>query len=153
MGLAEPVRIRRILLPSFRQGAGKEERVMMGENLLRNYLEVSAVIIFCVGLSTMLFHQNLIKKIIGFNIMDTSVFLFLAAEGYISGRRAPILSEGQGSGIEMYVNPIPSALVLTGIVVSVSVTAVALALALRLYEQYKTLNMDEIFILRRGENL
>jgi multicomponent Na+:H+ antiporter subunit C len=126
---------------------------MMGEHLLRNYLEVGAVIIFCVGLSTMLFHQNLIKKIIGFNIMDTSAFLFLAAEGYIAGRRAPILSEGGAGDMGVYINPIPSALVLTGIVVSVSVTAVALALTLRLYEQYKTLNMDEIFILHRGENL
>ncbi|MDR1193995.1 MAG: cation:proton antiporter subunit C [Peptococcaceae bacterium] len=122
----------------------------MGENLLRNYLEAGAVVIFSVGFSTLLLQSNLIKKIIGFNIMDTAVFLFLAAKGYIAGRRAPILT-GPGGDPAQYINPIPSALVLTGIVISVSVTAFALALALRLYERYGSLDLNEILLSREGE--
>ena len=89
---------------------------------------------------------NMIKKIIGLNIMDTAVYLFLAAKGYVAGRAAPIVQIAQ-DGIPIagsYVNPIPAGLVLTGIVVSVSVTAFALSLTLRLYEAYGTLDIDEV---------
>ena len=113
--------------------------------LLANYEEAVAVILFGIGLVTLLFHQNLIKKIIGMNIMDTAIYLFLTSIGYIRGRLAPILIDGV-RGQENYVNPIPAGLVLTGIVVSVSVTAVMLALTLRLYRRYHTLNLDEIYM-------
>ncbi|MBR2825707.1 MAG: NADH-quinone oxidoreductase subunit K [Solobacterium sp.] len=53
-------------------------------NLFNNYYEAVAVILFTIGLLTLLLQRNLIKKIIGLNIMDTSVFLFLAAKGYIA---------------------------------------------------------------------
>ncbi len=124
---------------------------MMEFHLFTNYVEIAAVILFSIGFSTLLFHQNLMKKIIGFNIMDTAIFLFLAAKGYIAGRMAPILVEGANDP-SLYINPVPSALVLTGIVVSVSVTAFALALVLRLYERYGTLHLDEILYLTRGEH-
>ena len=114
------------------------------------YVEITAVILFSVGFSTLLFHQNLIKKIIAFNIMDTAIFLFLAAKGFIAGRMAPILENGLNDP-SLYINPIPSALVLTGIVVSVSVTAFSLALVLRLYEKFGVLNLDEVLFLARGE--
>ena len=99
----------------------------------------------------LLFHRNLIKKIIGMNIMDTGVFLFLASMGYIAGRRPPILEAGV-EGIENYVNPVPAGLVLTGIVVSVSVTAVMLSLTIRLYKRYHTLNIDDIYRLSKKEH-
>ena len=75
--------------------------------------------------------------------MDTAVYLFLAAKGYIAGRSAPIVVDGV-TEMEAYINPIPSGLVLTGIVVSVSVTAVMLSLTIRLYQRYHTLDIDEI---------
>ncbi len=111
--------------------------------LLANYYETVAMILFGVGFTTLLLHRNMIKKIMGLNIMDTAVYLFLAAKGYIAGRSAPIVIDGV-TEMEAYVNPIPSGLVLTGIVVSVSVTAVMLSLTIRLYQRYHTLDIDEI---------
>ena len=75
--------------------------------------------------------------------MDTAVYLFLALKGYISGRKAPVVVDGV-TRAEAYINPIPSGLVLTGIVVSVSVTALMLSLTIRLYRRYRTLDLDEI---------
>ena len=115
----------------------------MGPNLWMNVEEIAAVILFGVGFTTLLLHRNMIKKIIGLNIMDTAVYLFLAEKGYISGRVAPIVVDGVQS-VEAYINPVPSGLVLTGIVVSVSVSALMLSLTIRLYQRYHTLDLDEI---------
>ena len=92
--------------------------------------------------------KNLIKKIIGFNIMDTAIFLFLVAGGYITGRKPPIVEIGSEINVEDFINPIPSGLILTGIVVAVSVTALMLTLCMKLYEHYGTLNMDVIPLVR-----
>ena len=124
----------------------------MGANLLPNLGEAVAMILFGIGFANLLFQKNLIKKIIGFNIMDTAIFLFLAEKGYISGRLAPILTNGIREA-EAYINPIPSGLVLTGIVVSVSVSALMLSLTIRLYRRYHTLDLDEISIRLRKEGL
>lgn len=125
---------------------------MFGTNFLLNFGEVVAMILFGIGFVTLLFQKNLIKKIIGLNIMDTAIYLFLAEKGYISGRLAPIVVDGVQSA-EAYINPIPSGLVLTGIVVSVSVTALMLSLTVRLYKRYHTLDLDEISTkLRREEH-
>ncbi len=117
--------------------------------LISNYQEAIAMILFVIGFTNLLLQQNLLKKIIGMNIMDTAVYLFLALKGYIEGGVAPIIEEGAEE--VTYINPIPSGLVLTGIVVSVSVTAVMLALTVRLYTRYKTLNLDEISTLIKEE--
>ena len=116
---------------------------MFGSNLLPNLGEVVATILFGIGFANLLLQKNLIKKIIGLNIMDTAVYLFLAIKGYIEGRSAPIVVDGVQE-VEAYINPIPSGLVLTGIVVSVSVTALMLSLTVRLYKRYHTLDLDEI---------
>lgn len=119
---------------------------MLTEGLFVNHYEAVAVILSGIGLTNLLLQRNMIKKIIGLNIMDTAVYLFLAAKGYVAGRAAPIVQIAQ-DGIPIagsYVNPIPAGLVLTGIVVSVSVTAFALSLTLRLYETYGTLDIDEV---------
>ena len=114
--------------------------------LLNNYQEAIAIILFAIGFATLLFQRNLVKKIIGLNIMDTGLFLFLTSMGYIEGRKAPIIQD-EILDASQYINPIPAGLVLTGIVVSVSVTAVMLALTVRLYKRYHTLDMDEIYQL------
>ena len=120
--------------------------------LFVNYEETASIILFCIGFSTMMLHRNLIKKIIGMDIMDAAVFLFLASQGYIQGRKAPIVVDGV-QAVEAYINPIPAGLVLTGIVVSVSVSALMLALAVRLYYRYHTLNLDEIIMLAGKEEV
>ena len=110
-----------------------------------------AVLLFGVGFTTLLLHRNLIKKIIGLNIMDTAIYLMFTSVGYVEGRTAPIMENGI-TDASHYINPIPSGLVLTGIVVSVSVTALMLALTVRLYRRYHTLNIDRITLLMKGED-
>ena len=110
------------------------------------------MILFGIGLSNLLLQKNLIKKIIGLNIMDTAVYLYLAVKGYIVGRAAPIVTDGV-QATEAYINPVPSGLVLTGIVVSVSVTAIMLSLTIRLYRRYHTLDLDEISLRLKKEGL
>lgn len=119
-------------------------------NLIRNYGEAVAMILFGIGFSNLLLQKNLIKKIIGLNIMDTATYLFLALKGYIEGRKSPVAADGVQRA-EAYVNPIPSGLVLTGIVVSVSVTALLLSLTIRLYRRYHSLDLDEISTLLKRE--
>lgn len=125
---------------------------MLGVNILPNIGEEVAMILFGIGFANLLFQKNLIKKIIGFNIMDTAIYLFLAEKGYITGRVAPIVVDGI-QDVEAYINPIPSGLVLTGIVVSVSVSALMLSLTIRLYKRYHTLDLDEISARLRKEGL
>lgn len=121
-------------------------------DLLWTHLDVTvAILLFGIGFTTLLLHTNLIKKIIGLNIMETATFLFLTSQGYIAGRAAPILKEGAEAAAG-YVNPIPSGLVLTGIVVSVSVTAVMLSLTIRLYRRYHTLDIDSMTLMMKGED-
>ena len=118
--------------------------------LLNNYEEAAAIVLFGIGFTMLLLHRNLIKKLIGMNIMDTGIFLFLASMGYIRGRKAPIITDGV-MDVNAYINPVPAGLVLTGIVVSVSVTAVMLSLAIRLYRRYHTLDIDDIYLLSRHQ--
>ena len=125
---------------------------MFETNFLVNYGEEVAILLFGIGFANLLIQKNLIKKIIGLNIMDTAVYLFLAEKGYIAGRAAPIVVDGVQE-VEAYINPIPSGLVLTGIVVSVSVTALMLSLTVRLYRRYHTLDLDEISMRQRKEGL
>ena len=124
----------------------------MGPNLLANYGEVIAMILFGIGFTNLLLQKNMIKKILGLNIMDTAIYLFLAQKGYIDGRLAPIIANGV-TDAENYINPIPSGLVLTGIVVSVSVTALMLSLTIRMYQRYHTLDLDEVSTQLRKEGL
>lgn len=118
------------------------------EKVISLRFEIAAIILFGIGFINLLLQKNLIKKIVGFNIMDSSVFLMLASQGYIDGRVAPILVDGITEASH-YVNPIPAGLVLTGIVVSVSVSAFFLALVQRLYKHYHTVNFDEIMVLAK----
>ena len=124
----------------------------MGANLCANYGEAVAMILFGIGFGNLLLQSNLIKKIIGLNIMDTAIYLFLAEKGYIDGRVAPIVVNGVQE-MEAYINPIPSGLVLTGIVVSVSVSALMLSITIRLYRRYHTLDLDEISLRLKKEEL
>ena len=118
----------------------------MGGRLLTNYYETVSVVLFSIGFATLLLNHNLVKKVIGLNIAETSVYLFLAAKGYIAGRAAPIIVNNVHE-MAAYINPIPAGLILTGIVISVSVTAFALAIIVCIYKHYETLDLDEIMLL------
>ncbi len=121
-------------------------------NLIHEHLnDLVAVALFVIGFGDLLFQKNMIKKIIGLNIMDTAVYLLLASQGYIEGRKAPIVVDGVRDAAA-YINPIPSGLVLTGIVVSVSVTALLLSLTIRMYRKYHSLDLDYCLMMARHED-
>lgn len=116
------------------------------EMLLVNYPYVVSVIIFGVGTLIVLTQPNLIKKVIGLNIMTNAIFLFFIALGNIEGGAAPIVDPA--SPAPLYINPLPSALILTGIVVGFSTTAFALALIVKLYSFYGTVNAPDFMKMR-----
>lgn len=105
---------------------------------LYNYWVV--IILMMAGLYIMIARYNLIKKIIGLSVFQTSIFYMYITMGKVQGGTAPILADG----IERYSNPLPHVLILTAIVVGVATTAVALALIVRIYEEYDTIEEDEI---------
>ncbi|MFW6279276.1 MAG: sodium:proton antiporter [Bacillota bacterium] len=119
------------------------------QQIMANFYYLGAMIFFLIGLFIMLTHPNLIKKVIGMNIIDSSIFLFFVSVGYIEGGKSPIVDNV--SPVSNYVNPLPSGLILTGIVVSVSLTAFALALIIKIYRYYGTLNVEEIVEIRSEE--
>ncbi|MCZ0934829.1 MAG: cation:proton antiporter subunit C [Gemmatimonadetes bacterium] len=105
---------------------------------LYNYWVV--IFLMMTGFYIVISRGNLIKKVIGLNIFQTSVFLFYITVGKVSGGSAPIVAEG----LEVYSNPLPSVLILTAIVVGVATTSVALSLVVRIREAYETIEEDEI---------
>jgi len=115
--------------------------------LVANYPYVIAIILFCLGCLCILTQHNLIKKVIGINIMQTGIFLFYIALGNIKGGIPPIYDPALPEGV-LYINPLPSALILTGIVVSFSVTAFALAVIVKLYNFYGTVYAPDIIRMR-----
>ena len=117
--------------------------------IIGNINYIGAMVLFVIGLYTVLTHPNLIKKIIGINIMETSIFLFFVSIGYVQGARAPLVNPGNGG--QLLVNPLPSAMILTGIVVALSVSAFALSLVVRLHQLYGTIELDEIIQIRSVE--
>lgn len=102
---------------------------------------VAAIVLFCVGLYMLVAKSNLLKKLLGLNVMETAVFAFIVTAGMIEGGDPPIMVAGTSAP---FANPIPHAMVLTGIVVAVSVTAVALALIVQIHAHYGTIEVDEL---------
>jgi multicomponent Na+:H+ antiporter subunit C len=113
---------------------------MTFESIIHNFPYFVSVVLLLVGLYAMIARRNLIKKIMGLNILSTSVFLFLIAAAYKEGGAPPIRVEG----VEIYVNPLPHALVLTGIVVALALTCFGLVLTMKMYKEYGTLDSDKL---------
>ena len=105
---------------------------------LYNYWIV--IILMMTGFYIVISSGNLIKKIMGLNIFQTSVFILYISMGNVKDATAPILD----AGFTAYSNPLPHVLILTAIVVGVATTAVGLALAVRIYRAYGTLEEHEI---------
>lgn len=112
---------------------------MMASLGLYNYWVVISLMM--IGFYTVISRGNLIKKIIGLNIFQSSVFLFYISMGKVSGGTAPIV----GEGIKVYSNPLPHVIILTAIVVGVATTALGLALVVRIKEAFGTVEEDEIY--------
>ena len=107
-----------------------------------NYLAV--ITLMMIGLYIMISRGNLVKKIMGMNIFQTSVILLYVSMGKVTGGTAPILMEGKDV---VYSNPLPHVLMLTAIVVGVASSALGLALVVRVKEAYGTVEEDEIVAL------
>ena len=112
---------------------------------LFNYWVV--VVLMMTGFYIVISRHNLVKKVIGLNIFQASVFLLYISIGKLEGGTAPIVEQG----LERYSNPLPSVLILTAIVVGVATTSVALALIVRIREAYGTVEEDEILQIDGAE--
>ena len=107
---------------------------------LFNYWAV--IVLMMIGFYTLIARSNLVKKLIGLSIFQTSVFILYISMGKISGGTAPILVSGESS--TLYSNPIPHVLILTAIVVGVATLAMGLALVVRIKQEFGTIDEDEI---------
>ena len=107
------------------------------------------IILMMIGLYGIMTKKNLVKKIIGMNILQTAVILFFISVGAKKEATIPIIEHGHDSAhtalsASHYINPLPHVLMLTAIVVAVATLGVALALVIRIHQQYRTLEEDEI---------
>jgi multicomponent Na+:H+ antiporter subunit C len=107
------------------------------------------IMLMMTGFYTVISRGNLVKKIIGLNIFQTSVFILFISIGKIEGATAPILVAED----VLYSNPLPHVLILTAIVVGVATTALGLALVVRVHEAYDSIEEEEIHALDEEEAL
>ena len=105
---------------------------------LFNYWVV--VFLMMTGFYIVIAQGNLVKKLVGLTIFQTSVFIMYISMGKVDGGTAPILADG----IDVYSNPLPHVLILTAIVVGIATTALGLAIVIRIKETYGTIEEDEI---------
>lgn len=110
------------------------------EMILGHYNYWLVIIIMMAGFYTVISRGNLVKKIVGLNIFQVSVFLLYISIGNVKEGATPILEEG----VSLYSNPLPHVLILTAIVVGVATTALGLALVIRIKEAYGTIEEDDI---------
>ena len=98
-----------------------------------------------IGLWGILTQRNLIRMIIGFSLLDTGIHMVMVSIGYVTGGTAPIINDDvpMATAVSRVVDPVPSALVLTAIVIGLGVTAVMLSFAVRIYRARRTLMIDE----------
>ena len=108
--------------------------------ILGHYNYWIVIFLMMVGFYVVISHGNLVKKIVGLNIFQASVFILYISMGKIHGGTAPIVAEG----VSRYSNPLPHVLILTAIDVGVATTALGLALVVRINEAYGTVEEDEI---------
>jgi multicomponent Na+:H+ antiporter subunit C len=104
------------------------------------YNDFIAIFLMMAGFYVVISQGNLIKKLVGLGLFQTSVFIFYISMGKVAGGHAPILTDG----VTTYSNPLPHVLILTAIVVGVATTAVGLALVVRIQEAYGSVEEDEI---------
>ena len=98
-----------------------------------------------IGLWGMLTQRNMIRMIIGFSLMDTGIHMVMVSIGYVTGGTAPIINEAvnRATALQDVVDPVPSALVLTAIVIGLGITAVMLAFAVQIHDKKKSLSIED----------
>jgi len=104
------------------------------------------VLLMAAGLYIMIARGNLVKKLVGLSIFQTSVYLLYIAPGKLIGGTAPIVSES----FKLYSNPLPHVLILTAIVVGIATLALGLAIVVRIREAYGSIEEDEIVAADAG---
>jgi multicomponent Na+:H+ antiporter subunit C len=109
-------------------------------SLLQHFNYLAVIFLMMTGFYVVIARENLIKKLIGLSLFQTSVFLLYISIGKVRGGTAPILDHR----FELYSNPLPSVRILTAIVVGVATTSVGLALVVRIHEEYGTIEENEI---------
>jgi multicomponent Na+:H+ antiporter subunit C len=109
--------------------------------LIWHYNHWVTVVLMVAGLYIVVARGNMVKKLVGLGIFQTSVYLLYISPGKILGGTAPILADG----FTVYSNPLPHVLILTAIVVGVATLALGLALVVRIREEFGTIEEDEIF--------
>ena len=112
-----------------------------------NYFLV--ILLMMLGFYAVIARGNMVKKIVGLNIFQTSVFMLYISMGKIGGGTAPILT---GQPDTIYSNPLPHVLILTAIVVGVSITAVGYALIIRIYEVFGSIEDDEVLAMIEADD-
>jgi len=122
----------------------------MIEQLADSWNYIIVIILMMTGLFIVIARANLIKKLIGLSIFQTSVFLFYISLGKVAGGTAPILDGNPGT---LYSNPLPHVLILTAIVVGVATTALGLALILRINEAFGSIEEDEMIAAKLNQSL
>ena len=115
----------------------------MLQAILDHYNYWIAIVLMMVGFYTVVARSNLIKKLVGLNIFQTSVFLLYISMGKVTGGTAPILDDR----FTIYSTPIPHVLILTAIVVGVATTALGLSLVVRIRESYGTIEDNELDLM------
>ena len=115
--------------------------------IMPHYNYWAAILLLAAGLYTILSRGNLIKKLVGMNLFQVSMFMLYISMGKVTGGTAPILTGKP----EIFSNPLPHVLILTAIVVGVATTAIGLALAVRIKYAYGTIEEDEILAMDRAQ--
>ena len=105
---------------------------------LYNYWIV--IVLMMTGFYVVIARGNLVKKLVGLNIFQTSMFVLYISMGKVAGGTPPVLADG----FDTYSNPLPHVLILTAIVVGVATLALGLALVIRIHDAYGTVEEDEI---------
>ena len=110
------------------------------------------ILLMMIGLYIVIARGNLIKKIVGLNIFQTSVFMFYISIGKVSGGTAPIFPQDMNvDPSTIYSNPLPHVLILTAIVVGIATPTLGLALIVRIREAYGTIEDEEITLIEYEE--
>jgi multicomponent Na+:H+ antiporter subunit C len=111
------------------------------QRVVEHYNYVVTIFLMVAGLYIVIARGNMIKKLVGLSLFQTSVYLLYISPGKIIGGTAPILDPA----FKVYSNPLPHVLMLTAIVVGIATIALGLALTVRIQEAYGTIEEDEIF--------
>jgi len=109
------------------------------------YVLATGLALIIIGLWGMLSRKNIIRMVVGFSLIDTGIHMVMIAVGYVTGGTAPIIDAAVSASeaARRVVDPVPSALVLTAIVIGLGVTAVMLSYAVSIYRAKKSLSIDD----------